>query len=276
MNPTRKFIKTPQHWQRIFLNDGVIMAAIIVNIILLFLLSFNELLHFMPFMEYLDMVLTLFFCAEMFVKIRIMGWRTYIDSGWNRLDFGIVLLTTPSIFLVFFDLPNLTILLILRALRVAKFFRFLKFVPNLEAIMSGVGRALKASVFVLLAFFLYNIIISLFTCYIFKDYAPEYFGNALISYYSIFKMFTLEGWYEIPEQMSQNTKSLAFEFFIKSYFIFIVVTGGIFGLSIVNAIFVDEMVSDNNDELEIRITKLENKIDTLIHTLEDFAKTGKK
>lgn len=276
MNRPKELMNTPEPWHRIFLNDRAIMSAILINIVLLFLLSFDELTPYMPFMEYMDTLLTIFFFVEMLIKVKIMGWRTYISSGWNRLDFGIVILTMPSVFLIFFDLPNLTILLVLRALRVAKFFRFLKFVPNLEAIMSGVGRALKASVFVLLAFFLYNIIISLFTCYLFKTHAPEYFGNALISCYSIFKMFTLEGWYEIPETISKNNTSVSFEFFTKFYFIFIVVTGGIFGLSIVNAIFVDEMVSDNNDELELRITKLENKIDVLIDKLDQLSQGNEK
>jgi voltage-gated sodium channel len=127
---------------------------------------------------------------------------------------------------------------------------------------------LRASVFVLIAFFMYNIIIALFTCYLFREVAPEYFGNALISCYSIFKMFTLEGWHEMPEIIAKRGGN-QLEFFTKFYFIFIVFTGGIFGLSIVNAIFVDEMVSDNNNELEARITKLENKIDVLIEKLTE-------
>ena len=243
------------------------MGAIVMNIIILFLLSFDGLNELLYNLEYLDNILTIFFFLEMVVKVRVMGWRNYIESGWNKMDFAIVILTTPSVVLMFFDLPDFSLLLILRALRVAKFFRFLKFVPNLNEILSGVGRALKASVFVLIAFFMYNIIISLFTCYLFKDIAPEYFGNALISCYSIFKMFTLEGWYEIPETIALKSNSLHLEFFTKFYFIFIVVTGGVFGLSIVNAIFVDEMVSDNNNELESRITKLENKIDLLIYKI---------
>ena len=251
------------------------MGAIVMNIIILFLLSFDGLNEQIYNLEYLDNILTIFFFLEMVVKVRVMGWRKYIESGWNKMDFAIVILTTPSVVLMFFDLPDFSLLLILRALRVAKFFRFLKFVPNLNEILSGVGRALKASVFVLIAFFMYNIIISLFTCYLFKDIAPEFFGNALISCYSIFKMFTLEGWYEIPETIAQRSNSLHLEFFTKFYFIFIVVTGGVFGLSIVNAIFVDEMVSDNNNELESRITKLENKIDLLIYKL-NLSKEDKK
>ena len=88
-------------------------------------------------------------------------------------------------------------------------------------------------------------------------------------------MFTLEGWYEIPETIAQKSNSLHLEFFTKFYFIFIVVTGGVFGLSIVNAIFVDEMVSDNNNELESRITKLEGKIDLLIYKI-NLSKEDKK
>ncbi len=254
---------------RFFINDKVILTAIVLNIVVLFLLSFDDINHQLIFLEYLDDALTLFFLTEMLVKIRISGWKEYIRSNWNRMDFVIVILTMPSIILIFFDLPDFSLLLIFRALRVVKFFRFLKFVPNLEALMNGVGRALKSSVFVLLGFFLYNIVISLFTCYLFKDLAPEHFGNALMSTYSIFKMFTLEGWYEIPELIAKKgTPEL--EFFIKFYFIFIVVTGGIFGLSIVNAIFVDEMVSDNNDELERKILNLEGKIDHLIEEIQKF------
>lgn len=245
------------------------MTAIITNIIILFLLSFDAVNEHLRVLEYIDTFLTIFFFFEMVIKVKALGWSDYIESGWNKMDFAIVVLTTPSVFLMFFNLPDFSLLLILRALRVAKFFRFLKFVPNLNEILSGVGRALKASIFVLIAFFLYNIIISLFSCYLFKDVAPEHFGNALISCYSTFKMFTLEGWYEIPEAISAKG-SLQLEIFTKFYFIFIVVTGGVFGLSIVNAIFVDEMVSDNNDELENRITNLEGKIDLLIDKLEDM------
>ncbi|GAB4397993.1 MAG: hypothetical protein OHK0053_15660 [Microscillaceae bacterium] len=259
-------------WKKIFVNDSYVMLAILLNIVILFLLSFDDFGTNLLFLENIDNALTIFFLVEMLIKVNVLGWRGYIQSGWNRLDFVIVLLTTPSILLMLLDVPDFTLLVVFRALRVAKFFRFLKFVPNLEEIMSGVGRALKASVFVLIAFFLYNIIISLFTCYIFKEYSPEYFGNALISCYSIFKMFTLEGWYEIPESIARESGSVQMEFFTKFYFIFIVVTGGVFGLSIVNAIFVDEMVADNNNELELRITRLENKIDILIENLEERRK----
>jgi len=54
------------------------------------------------------------------------------------------------------------------------------------------------------------------------------------------------------------------------YFIFVVISGGIFGLSLVNSIFVDAMVSDNNDELEKKIELIDKKIDKLLNKKEEL------
>ena len=99
---------------KLFMNDRLIMGAIVMNIIILFLLSFDGLNEQLYNLEYLDNILTIFFFLEMLVKIRVMGWRNYIESGWNKMDFMIVLLTTPSVVLMFFDLPDFSLLLILR------------------------------------------------------------------------------------------------------------------------------------------------------------------
>ena len=150
-----------------------------------------------------------------------------------------------------------------RVMRVFKSFRFLKFVPGLEHLIKGIQRALKASVIVLIGFAIYIFIVGIFSFYLFKSSAPDYFSNPLTSLYSIFKIFTVEGWFEIPEQITSGYSSTA-AFFTYFYFIFILLTGGIFGLSLVNSIFVDAMVSDNNDELEEKIDELSNKIDILL------------
>jgi voltage-gated sodium channel len=257
--------------KNIFLNDRLILGVIMFNVLVLILLSFNELKPYFHYLEYSDNVLTIIFFLEMVYKIRVLGWKSYIRSGWNQLDFVIVVLTTPSLIFYLFNLPSLTLLLVLRAIRVLKFFRFLKFVPNLDSIISGVGRALKSSVFVLLAFFLFNLIVALFNCYLFREVSPEYFGNVLKASYTTFKMFTLEGWYEVPETITANYSS-GYSFLTTLYFTIIVICGGIFGLSIVNAIFVDEMMSDNNRELENRITRLENKIELLIDEIRSEKK----
>jgi len=62
-------------------------------------------------------------------------------------------------------------------------------------------------------------------------------------------------------------------FLSKLYFVFLLLCGGIIGLSLVNSIFVDAMVSDNNDELQKEISNLSYKIDTLAKRIDELNKT---
>jgi len=254
--------------RRIFTSDRIIFPVLILNILVLFLLSFEGLKTYFPILEIIDLSCTLFFLIEAIMKIRLYGWRNYITSNWNKLDFAIVLLTTPSLLVLFLPIPDFTFLLVLRVVRIVKFFRFLQFVPHLQDLLIGVGRSLKASLFVLAGFFFYNLIVSLFTYYLFRDLAPKHFSNGFESFYIIFKIFTMEGWYEIPDAIAQNGApwmSAA----TRIYFMLIVLTGGIFGFSIVNAIFVEEMISNENDELEERLIRVESKLDLLLEKLEE-------
>lgn len=253
---------------RIFANDRVIFIALQINILVLFLLSFNSLKAEFIIFEYIDLACTLFFLIEAIVKIRMYTWRAYISSNWNKLDFFIVLFTTPSLLILFLPIPDFTFLLVLRAFRVAKFFRFLQFIPHLQDLLVGLGRALKASLFVLLGFFFYNVIVSLFTYYLFREMAPKYFTNGFESFYIIFKIFTMEGWYDIPEAIAKSGAAWM-GVATRIYFMLIVLTGGIFGFSIVNAIFVEEMISNESEELEERMKRVERKLDFLIKKLEE-------
>jgi voltage-gated sodium channel len=116
---------------------------------------------------------------------------------------------------------------------------------------------------VLIGFLIYNFIVAILSCFFYRQLAPEYFGNPLTSFYTIFRIFTVEGWYEIPDIISARSSN-AISFLTKLYFTVILLTGGIFGLSLVNSIFVDAMVSDNNDALEKKVNELQKKIDLLL------------
>ena len=84
--------------------------------------------------------------------------------------------------------------------------------------------------------------------------------------YSIFKIFTVEGWYEIPEEIASK-----FGFFqswlVKLYFILILFIGGIFGLSIVNSLFVEGMINNEDDD---------KRFDDIIERLDRIEKNQKK
>lgn len=246
----------------LFTREPVILTAIVLNSLMIFLLSFDHLAN-SGLLQGIDYGFTLFFVAEIVVKMRVYGKKGYFEQGWNRFDFVIILLSAGSVLEAFVDSgPSLSFILIFRLFRVMKLFRFLKFIPNISHLISGIKRAAKASVFVFLAMAVYLIVIAIISTNLFAEQYPEAFGDPILSCYSVFKIFTVEGWHDIPDTISMHGGWSGT--FIRFYFVFIVLTGGIFGFSMMNAIFVDEMVLDNTDDIAAKLDEMEKKIDRLL------------
>ena len=256
-------------FQRVFLNEQAVILAIILNSIVLFLLGFPELENYI-ILDRIDHAFTIFFILEAVFKIRMYGWYLYIRNGWNRFDFFLVVISLPSLFELSHIFPDVSFLLVMRLLRILRILRFLRFIPNIQQMFAGIQRAFRASVFILIVLCIYNVLLAVLSSFIFGSYAPDHFGNPLLSLYAIFQIFTVEGWHELPAAiLEQSFDNPYMPALVRIYFIFVVLTGGIFGFSIVNAIFVDEMVQDNNDELEKKVDALNNKIDSLMERLEE-------
>jgi len=251
--------------KRLFLNDKFILGLILLNSVILFVGAYFPSENDKQILAVIDNLITILFIFELLIKCREYGFKGYFQSNWNTLDFLLILLSVPALITFIFNLNifDFSFLLVFRIMRVFKAFRFFKFIPNVGELVAGVQRALKASVFVFLGFAVYIFIIGVLSFYLFQNSGSEYFKNPMVSLYSTFKIFTVEGWFEIPEQIISGYSKAA-TFFTYLYFIFVVLTGGIFGLSIVNSIFVDSMVSDNNDELEKKIDNLDSKISKIL------------
>lgn len=264
--------------RKLFLNDKFILLLIAVNTVCIFIEGFqnvNPQIHRIAGM--IDYAITILFIFELMVKVQALGPKNYLATNWNRLDLVLVLLSLSSLILPFTGNSerDFSYLLVLRISRVFKFFRFLRFVPGIEHLIAGVQRALKASIVVIIGFFVFIVVCALVSNNLFKEMAPEYFGDPVQAMYSIFRVFTIEGWYEVPDAVIKNQPSLAV-FFIRIYFIFLLITGGLFGLSIVNSIFVDAMVSDNNDNLEKKVDLLTEEIRALKQSLAPKPRGGKR
>ncbi|TKG94187.1 ion transporter [Puteibacter caeruleilacunae] len=252
--------------KKIFLNNNVILTLILLNAVIIFMSGaiVNESLK--SILLIVDNLITGLFVIELLVKVKHLGFCGYAKSSWNIFDFILIILSLPALiaFLLNIEISSVSYLLVFRIFRVFKTFRFIKFVPGIEQLIRGIQRALKASIIVLLGFSVYIFIIGVLSFHLFKNIAPEYFGNPFTSLYTVFKIFTVEGWFEIPEKITVGLSSSA-AFFTNLYFIFILLSGGILGLSLVNSIFVDAMVSDNTDDLERKIDDLNDKINSLIN-----------
>ncbi len=245
--------------KRFFTNERNMLAAVILNAAIIFALYFPS-LQDEYWLTLIDHLFLLLFVVEAVVKLYVYKPRAYFANPWNRFDLVIVLASLPALALPYAALPDTGLIIILRLFRLVRLVRFLRFIPNLNHVLAGLNRALKASVFVLLVLVFLNFLIALITCHFYAEVAPEYFGDPLLSVYSIFQLFTLEGWNEIPALIAQRTETAWMVGLTRFYFVVVVLLGGIFGMSLANAVFVDEMTMDNNRELERKIDLLSEEL----------------
>lgn len=254
--------------KRLFISDKFILIIILLNALIIFFEAFDHSDEINLLLDIADNFFTILFTLELSIKVKSFGFKNYISNPWNIFDAILVIIAIPSLIslIVLHQFPDLNFLLALRILRIFKFFRFIRFIPQITKIINGAFKAAKASLIILVSFFIFNFTISLISCFLFKDLSPEFFKDPFISFYSIFKIFTIEGWYDIPDSIVANIQDSNLQvFFIRLYFIAVLFIGGIFGLSLVNSIFVDSMISDNNNELEEKVASLEKKIDKLLN-----------
>lgn len=248
---------------RIFLNDKFINVAILLNITTIVIEEYG---YDLPIVTAVDYATIFFFIFEMVAKQCHNGFGKYWKNGWNRLDGSLVIISLPSVGALFFPevfYSNASIILSLRILRIFRFFRLTHFFPNFTAIIANFKKALRDSSAVIIIAFMIMVMFALICCSLFKQTTPEFFSTPSDSLYTIFRLFTIEGWYDIPNTVSANyTPGIAV--LIRCFFCFILILGGIICMSLINSIFVDAMVSDNNDEMIEKINRLENKIDEIL------------
>ncbi|MCA8921587.1 MAG: ion transporter [Planctomycetes bacterium] len=247
---------------RALIAEPTVMAVIVINTTALFLLGFAEWEAAQTSSElgfraawWTDYACTLFFVAEASLKIRHFGWPRYWAKRWNRFDLLVAVISLPALISIFsIEIHHVfSGLLALRAGRLLRLIKLMRVIPDSDRMLAGVWRALKASIGVLAALTILNLVLGLLASTLFgrlpSPTAQAAFGDPLSSFYSIFKVFTVEGWYEIPEKIAHETTPV-WAGIVQAFFMVVVVAGGLFGISIANAVFVDEMVKDNNLELE--------------------------
>ena len=278
-----------------FLNERCMMFIIVFNAILIFLQECGVSFFLI---NLLDVICTLIFLGEMIAKhflekpvpeksdndvekqdidvpsVRIPfreGVKKYWTSGLNVMDGLLVLISLPSVVTFFFPelFANLSFLLVLRIFRIFRFFRLVSFFKNFGTIARNFRLAVQQSYAIVLIFCIIIVTFALIGCCLFRDYAPAFFATPLDAIYATFRMFTVEGWYEIPDAVAAGMGSSFGVHVVRLYFCILLLIGGVIGMSLINSIFVDAMVSDNNDDVKKQLATMERKIDELTRLLAE-------
>ena len=269
--------------KKLFYNDRLIYTLIILNVVVIYLHSFEFFQAYYFQFDLIDVLFTLFFCLEILVKITTSNgkskFKSYMQSPWNRIDFFSVILAIPSIGVLFIsDLEIFAGFAVLRSLRIFKLLRVIEYIPEGKRISKQLFKALKSISFIIFAFFIYTTIISLISVTLFRHAAPVYFQNAFESFFTIFKVFSGDGFSDIVAVIQENS-SLLFTSFSKFYFVSIVFSGSILGLSLINSVFIDQMNqnSETSEKAEKnQIHELKNEIEYIKNQQKEIIDLLKK
>lgn len=253
-----------------FISERILLILILMNVLIIYLHSFDSFKNLFYLLDIIDVLFTLFFTFEISFNIQktpgktsTEKFRKFLNDRWNRIDFFSILFSLPSIGVLFVDdLEVFAGFTILRSLRILKILRVIEFIPEGKEISTKLLKALKGVSFIIIAFLIYSTIISLISVTLFKSSSPSYFQNAFDSFFTIFKIFSGDGFSDVVSEISENS-SLAFIYFTKFYFVIIVFIGSILGLSLINSVFIDQM-SNLDDKSDKEIKSLEKKIDLLL------------
>lgn len=199
-------------------------------------------------LNFLQLSIDWIFFGDLIIRMRSRGWQ-YLCSPLNIFDTIIIIVSVVG-HLFASDIQTFTALRVIRLLRM---FRVLSFTPHVEHIIRGIGRALKASRGVFLMLIVLVTFFSILGYLLFRTSIPSHFSDPLLASYTVFSLFTVEGWNELPSLVTDSS----FDYYlIRGYVISVIIFGSFFALSLANAIFIDEMVMDNNSELEKRVERL--------------------
>ena len=256
------------------INDQILLILILTNTLVIFLHSFDGLKQYFYFLDILDVIFTIIFIWEISIHIvQSSGvnvaekFKNFHNDKWNKIDFYSVLLAIPSIGVLFVDdLEIFAGFTVLRSLRIFKILRAIEFIPEGKEISSKLLKALKGVFFIIVAFIIYSTIVSLISVTLFKSSGPSFFSNAFDSLFTIFKVFSGDGFSDVVAEIISNS-SLEFGYFTKLYFVMIVFTGSILGLSLINSVFIDQM-SNFDKKGESEINSLESKLDEVLKNQE--------
>lgn len=210
-----------------------IITLILVNAAILGLMTLDLPPGVLATLDFLDNVCLAIFCLEIAMKLVVMREKFFYD-GWNIFDVVVVGIAL---------LPNTGALSVLRALRVLRLLRLATAIPSMRRVINGMFGALPGGASVAGVLFIMYYVGAIIGVTLFKDTVPQHFGDIGTTFFTLFKMMTLEGWPDIATVvMEQHPRAWIF------FVVFIIFTT-FTTLNLLFGIIVDAMEKAKEEEV---------------------------
>lgn len=221
-----------------------IIFVILVNAVVLGVLTLRSLTpEVRTLLVLIDNLCLAIFCVEIAMKLVTYRLRFFRD-GWNVFDFVVVMVAL---------IPATGPLAALRALRVLRLLRLATAVPSMRRVITGMFAALPGGASVAGVLLLLYYVGAVIGTTLFAATVPEHFGDLGTTFFTLFKMMTLEGWPDIAAEVLPLHPQ-AWIFFV-TFIIFTTFTT----LNLLFGIIVDAM--EQAKEAEVREEMAEQGVD---------------
>jgi voltage-gated sodium channel len=163
--------------------------------------------------EWLDLAVTLFFLAEIVIRMLAEGsLRRFFSQGWNVFDFVIVVASLIPI-------QESEMALLGRLLRIFRVLRLVSIIPELRVLLSAFVRAIPRMGYVSLLMFIIFYIYAAMGSIFFAAINSELWGNISIAMLTLFRIATFEDWTDV---MYETMEVYPFSWLFYLSFIFVV------------------------------------------------------
>jgi voltage-gated sodium channel len=216
-----------------------IIAVILVNAVILGAMATDVSPETMRLLHMLDMICLGVFVVEIVLKFAVMRFSMFRDP-WNVFDVVVVGIAL---------LPASGPLSVLRALRVLRIMRLVTVIPSMRRVVSGMFAAIPGGASVAAVLFVMYYCAAIIAVKLFREVSPEHFGDLGTTFFTLFKMMTLEGWPDIADAVIAKSPN-AWIFFVT----FIILTT-FTTLNLLFGIIVDAMNQTREAEEESELAK---------------------
>ena len=193
--------------------ETFVIAVIIFSALVIGAKTYDISTTSMRVMLVLDMAVTLFFLAEIIVRMIAEGsFMRFFRKGWNVFDFTIVVASLVPV-------EDSEMALLGRLLRIFRVLRLISIIPELRVLLAAFFKAIPRMGYVSLLMFIIFYIYAAAGSIFFQEINQTLWGNISIAMLTLFRVATFEDWTDVMYE-TMEVYPLSWIYYIS--FIFIV------------------------------------------------------
>lgn len=171
--------------------ETFVIAIIIISALLIGAKTYEETSRFEQVMGWFDLFITLFFLAELLIRLAAERRPAdFFKNGWNIFDTIIVVASLIPV-------DDSEMVLLARLLRIFRVLRLVSLIPELRMLMAALLKSIPRMGYVALLMFIIFYIYAAIGSFLFAPVDEFLWGNIALAMLTLFRVATFESWTSI-------------------------------------------------------------------------------